>query len=147
MLLLLVGGSGGLLVGSIVGCHHGHCLLCWLLHHLHVCSVWRVLLVNKIHHGKLRWHGHGCTYTAGLRHALHRVVRHLWELLWALLLLGATGGGGVRLHAKGRMDLCIPATDPPMMLALVAFGLCVGPRFPHLMLVWESSTSPPWVLQ
>ena len=45
------------------------------------------------------------------------------------------------------MNLCIPATDPPMMLALVAFGLCVGPRFPHAMLVWESSTSPPWVLQ
>ena len=39
------------------------------------------------------------------------------------------------------MDLCIPATDPPMMLALVAFGLCVGPRFPQVMLVWESSTS------
>jgi hypothetical protein len=37
------------------------------------------------------------------------------------------GGGGVRPHAKGRMVLCIPATDPPIMLARVAFGLCVGP--------------------
>ena len=143
-----------MLVGSIVGCHHGHRLLCWLLQHhrllcwlLHHLHVRRVLLANEIHHGELRGHGHGCTYTAGLRHALHRVVRHLWELLWALLLLGATGGGGLRPHAEGRMDLCIPATDPPMMLALVAFGLCVGTRFPHVRLVWESSTSPPWVLQ
>jgi hypothetical protein len=37
------------------------------------------------------------------------------------------GGGGVRPHAEGRMVLCIPATDPPIMLARVAFGLCVGP--------------------
>ena len=46
-------------------------LLCWLLHHLHVH---RVLLADEIHHEELRWHGHGCTYTAGLHHALHRVV-------------------------------------------------------------------------
>ena len=55
-------------------------------------------------------------------------------------------GGGVRPHAEGRMVLCIPAIDPPIMLALaaqVAFGLCVGPRFPHDALVWVSSTSPP----
>ena len=58
ILLLLVGGSGGLLVGSIVGCHHGHRLLCWLLQHhrllcwlLHHLHVRRVLLANEIHHG------------------------------------------------------------------------------------------------
>ena len=45
------------------------------------------------------------------------------------------------------MDLCIPVIDPLMMLARVAFGLCMGPRFPHVMLVWESSTLPPLVLQ
>jgi hypothetical protein len=56
---------------------------------------------------------------------------------------GGARGGGVRPHAKGRMVLCIPATDPPIMLARVAFGLCVGLRFPHVMLVWVSSMSPP----
>jgi len=40
---------------------------------------------------------------------------------------GDGGGGGVRPHAEGRVDLCIPAIDPPMMLARVAFGLCVSP--------------------
>ncbi len=48
---------------------------------------------------------------------------------------GEGGGGGLRPRAEGRMDLCIPAIDPPMMLARVAFGLCVGPRCPHVMLV------------
>ena len=112
ILLLLVGGSGGLLVGSIVGCHHGHRLLCWLLQHhrllcwlLHHLHVRRVLLADEIHHGELRGHGHGCTYTAGLRHALHRVVRHLWELLWALLLLGATGGGRSTTARRGKDGL------------------------------------------
>jgi hypothetical protein len=48
---------------------------------------------------------------------------------------GDRGGEGVRPHAEGRMDLCIPAIDPPMMMARVAFGLCVGPQVPHVMLV------------
>jgi hypothetical protein len=49
--LLLVGGIVGLLVGSIVGCHHGHRLLSWLLHHLRVRGIlcW-LLLSDKIHH-------------------------------------------------------------------------------------------------
>ncbi len=112
ILLLLVGGSGGLLGGSILGCHHGHHRLCWLLHHhrllcrlLHHLHVRRVLLADKIHHGELRWHGHGCTYTAGLRHALYRVVQHLWELLWVLLLLGATGGRRSTAARRGKDGL------------------------------------------
>jgi hypothetical protein len=56
---------------------------------------------------------------------------------------GGNGGGGVRPHAEGRMVLCIPAINPPMLLARVAFGLCVRPRFLHDALVWVSSTSPP----
>ena len=136
----------------IVGCQHGHRLLCWLLHSLHhlcVCSVCRILLANKIHHGHLWLHGHGCTYMARLllHQALHRVVCHLRELFWALLLLGAAGLGWSTSALQGKDGLCIPAIDPPMMLARVEFGLCVGPQFPHVMLVWELLTSPPWVLQ
>ncbi len=58
---------------------------------------------------------------------------------------GGNGGGGrVWPHAKGRMVFCIPAIDPPIMLARVAFGLCVlGPQFPQDALVWVSSMSPP----
>ena len=79
-LLLLIGGTVRLLVGSIVGCHHGHRLLGWLLHHLRSHGCW-VLLSDKIHHaltGLLRRHGHGCPHTvratARLRRALDRVV-------------------------------------------------------------------------
>ena len=56
---------------------------------------------------------------------------------------GGDGGVGVWPHAEGRMVLCIPVINPPIMLARVAFGLCVGPRFLHDALVWVSSTSPP----
>ena len=49
----------------------------------------------------------------------------------------------VRPAAEGRMDLCIPAADPPIMLARVAYLLCVGPGRPQVLLVWASSTSPP----
>jgi hypothetical protein len=34
---------------------------------------------------------------------------------------GDGGGGGVRPHAEGRMDLCIPATDPPTIISTGAF--------------------------
>ncbi len=50
---------------------------------------------------------------------------------------------GVAVDVAVALVLCIPAIDPPMMLARVAFGLCVGPRFLHDALVWVSSTSPP----
>ena len=101
-----------MLVGSIVGCHHGHRLLCWLLQHhrllcwlLHHLHVRRELLADEVHHGELRWHGHGCPYSAGLRHPLYRVVRHRWELLWALLLLGATGGRRSTAACQGKDGL------------------------------------------
>ena len=56
---------------------------------------------------------------------------------------GNGGGGGLWPGEDGRMVLCIPAINPPMLLARVAFGLCVRPRFLHDALVWVSSTSPP----
>jgi hypothetical protein len=31
--------------------------------------------------------------------------------------IGARATGGARPEAEGRMDLCIPAVDPPMVLA------------------------------
>ncbi len=43
--------------------------------------------------------------------------------------------GGVQPKVDGKMVLCIPATDPPMMLARVALGLCMGPDLPHVALV------------
>ena len=59
---------------SIVGCHHGHHLLGWLLHHLRVRWCW-VLLADKIHHSLLRQRGQGRAYTVRrLRRALDRVV-------------------------------------------------------------------------
>ncbi len=101
-----------MLVGSIVGCHHGHHLLGWLLHHLHVRSIWWVLLSDMIHHalaGLLRQHGHGRAHTvratARLHRALDGVVCHWWALLWALLLLGATGGRWSTAASQGKDGL------------------------------------------
>ena len=39
--------------------------------------------------------------------------------------------------------MCIPATDPPIMLARVPYLLCVGPGRLQVLLVWASSTLPP----
>ncbi len=161
----MVGGRVGLLVGSIVGCHHGHCLLGRLLHNWSSPCARRELLANKIHHGLTRlnnWHGHGRPLAVGATGRLDcskickwgictlgGVVFTWWALLWELLLLGATGGGGggLRPRANGRMVLCIPAVKPPMMLARLAFGLWVRLRLPHVALVWVSSTLPLWVWQ
>ena len=49
----------------------------------------------------------------------------------------------VRPAAEGRMDLCIPAADPPIMLARVAYLLCVDKGCSQVSLVWALSTSPP----
>ncbi len=43
--------------------------------------------------------------------------------------------GGVWLEAKGKMVLCIPVTDPPMMVVQLALELCIGPGLPHVVLV------------
>jgi hypothetical protein len=53
----------------------------------------------------------------------------------------------MRLHVEGRMVLCMPAINLPIMLVRVTLGLCVEPRFPHVALVWVSSRFPPWILQ
>ena len=79
--------------------------------------------------------------------------RHLpnMTLLGIAVGIAAAGGDGWREEygrmLEGRMVLCIPAIDLPIMLAWVAFGLCVGPRFPHNALVWVLSMSPPWLWQ
>jgi hypothetical protein len=57
--------------------------------------------------------------------------------------IGVRATGGARPEAEGRMVLCVPAVDPPMVLAQVAWGLCIGPGLVHVVLVWLSSTSPP----
>ncbi len=51
-------------------------------------------------------------------------------------------GGPVRPAAEGMMDLCIPATDPPIMLARVPYRLCIGLGLGHVLLVWVSLTLP-----
>jgi hypothetical protein len=60
---------------------------------------------------------------------------------------GNNWGGEVQPRTDGRMVLCIPATNPPMMLARVALGLCARCQYPHVALVCQSSTSPPCVEQ
>ncbi len=61
--------------------------------------------------------------------------------------ISARATGGARPEAEGRMDLCIPAVDPPMVLAWVAWGLCIGPGLAHMALVWLLSTLHPCVWQ
>jgi hypothetical protein len=43
--------------------------------------------------------------------------------------------GGVWPEAEGKLVLCIPETDLPMMLVWLALGLCIGPGLPHVALV------------
>ena len=43
--------------------------------------------------------------------------------------------GGVRPDVEGKMVLCIPATDPPMMLLRLVLGLCIGPGLTHVTLM------------
>jgi hypothetical protein len=61
--------------------------------------------------------------------------------------IDARATGGARPEAEGRMVLCIPTIDPPMVLVRVAWGLCIGPGLAYVALVWLSSRSPLCVWQ
>jgi hypothetical protein len=52
---------------------------------------------------------------------------------------------GTHPAAKGKMVFCILVIDLPIIMARLAFGLCLGPGFPHVVLVWLLSISLPWV--
>ncbi len=56
--------------------------------------------------------------------------------------IDAQATGGARPEAEGRMVLCIPAIDLPMVLARVAWGLCIGPGLAHMALVWCHQLHP-----
>ena len=57
------------------------------------------------------------------------------------------GGGGTRPDADGRMVLCIPPLEPPIVFCLVALRLWASPGLAQVMLLCMSSMSPPWVWQ
>jgi hypothetical protein len=57
------------------------------------------------------------------------------------------GGGGECPAVEGRIILWRPAVKPPIVFALVVDGLCNGPGWRHVLLVWVLWMSQPWVLQ
>ncbi len=57
------------------------------------------------------------------------------------------GRGGACPEMEGRIVLWRPAIEPPIVFVLIADGLCNGPGFWHVKLVWVLWMSPPWVWQ
>ena len=89
----------GLQVGSMVGCHCGHCLLLWLPHHRCGPGTWMVLVI-KIYHGLvglMNWDDHGCLLAVGAASWRHSAKMHRWGSLPPGCTLSLVVGNGQML--------------------------------------------------